>query len=120
MKRYSTLHRSPKLKPHHQQQFDIIFRTPLFAGVLLFSRKYSQGTLSPAYRVKLFHLGWVSFANLISFSAQDLEGEREKDIPHMHNKRKLIKFLTNFNVIHNSMKFDLEKLTQIFRYFKIY
>ena len=30
MNDYSTLHRSPELKPHHQMQFSVVLRTPIF------------------------------------------------------------------------------------------
>ena len=45
MKGHSTLPRSSELEPHHQMQFCIISRTPLFGAVLqwAYSKPYQQG-----------------------------------------------------------------------------
>ena len=52
-KGYFTLCRAPELEPHHQMQFNVIFRTLSFwgrEGVLLLCRGYSQRILSFANR----------------------------------------------------------------------
>ena len=40
MKKYSTLPKSAEVEPHHQ--FIIISRIPIYVGILLLYRKYSQ------------------------------------------------------------------------------
>ena len=42
MKRYSTLSRELELEPHHQMQFSIIHRTPLFGGRERIQRYYTN------------------------------------------------------------------------------
>ena len=47
-KGYSTLPRSPELKPHQKMQFSVILRTLFWGGVLSLCRGCSQCTVNPA------------------------------------------------------------------------
>ena len=86
MKAYSTLSRTLELEPHHQTEFNVIFRTSLLESILPFCIGYSQCILSSTTKAVL-KVGSQKIWHT-QYSAKYRMGEHEKWIHQ--NKKKVL------------------------------